>query len=220
MAEKKSVKKTLSGTVTGVFFNEVDEDKHGNTIRPAISIDKKYRVTLGHRKDENLKIQVGREWVPLEKGAKVTVECDAYQNEKGFVYYSKVSKITLGSSGSSSSSSSSSGSSKSYSSGGSKPSNDEYTAGISSGHAVTNAINFLTANSKDKTLDFSKVEELAVDIAGVTARVKQRIMNGDSKPATKSKAKDPVEDFLEEDTLEEESEEEDEVTSEDDDSPF
>lgn len=194
----KYTTKVLTGQVSGIFFNEVDEDENGNTIKPVVSLDKKYRITFNNRKDKTFKIQYNSGWQVLNTGDHISVEVKVYPNPKGGAnYYGKVKDIKLQSPKTTGSSDSGGYSkSKSYSGGG-KANPDEYQAGISSGHAMTNAISYYTAVSKGKELDLEKVEALAVQIAEATSRVKQVLLNGGSKPV-----KDSVDEFNEEDELE------------------
>lgn len=215
----KYVNKTISGTVTGVFFNEMDEDDYGNTMRPVVSVDRKYKVLLGGRKDEKLQVKVGDKWVPLLKGATVTINTKMAKGPKGENYYAKVSDITLDSKGPGNSSSSSGGSTKSYSSGSKSDSKDDYQYGIIAGHAVNNAVQLLVKETAKGAISDEAIVERAVRIAKLTGDVKDALMK--PSPAAKSKKeKDPVEEFNSDDDFEEEEEAIADVEDEDTESPF
>lgn len=208
----KYTKKTLTGKVTGIFYNEMEEDDYGNTIRPVVSLDRKYKVTLGGRKDENLKVQVGDKWVAIRAGDQLTINTQMAKNEKGTVYYAKVKDITLNSSGSASSSSSSK---KSFSKGSSGGGADECQAGITAGHAVNNAVNYCIFKKKELTVE--NITEYAKVVAQATTELRQALVDGTAYKAKHSED-NPVDEFNSDE--EEEPEEEEDFEDLNAESPF
>jgi len=84
---------TLTGNVTGLFFNELPEpDKFGNTIRPVLMLDSNIRISYPSNKKKALNISNGTSngktnWHILNVGDRISAKVEEVTLPDGKVFY-------------------------------------------------------------------------------------------------------------------------------------
>ena len=194
MAKEKTER--LEGEVTKITFKEKEEDNYGNKYQPIVSLDSGEKLVFNLAKAKRVSAvsyenNGFQKYLEIEEGDVIKV--DAVPTSKEGLY--KAGAKTTHHTGDKAKQPKGKGGSGGGGYKGKFNNNTERNLfGTIAGHAVTNAINLLSATLKSTDdLDDEEVEKLAVRIVKVTDKVEAQVKS------LKEKKKSDVDDFLDDD---------------------